>query len=110
MNVRKVAMVVGIIGGVYAILPAILTGTLIGAAIAVSSSGFLGLLYGLLTVAAPIAGLVGAGIVRKKPLIGSSLMALGGVGMIVFTNVFGFFQSAFFFVGAILGIIGKYQS
>lgn len=109
MNVKTVAMVVGIIGGVYAIIPAILAGTLFGAAIA-NSSGFLGLLYGLLTVAAPITGLVGAGIVRKKPLIGSSLMALGGVGMIVFTNVFGLLQSAFFFVGAILGLIGKFQS
>ncbi|MGB3296393.1 MAG: hypothetical protein WBB01_25690 [Phormidesmis sp.] len=104
MNVRTVAMVIGIIGGFYGLIVGLL-----GGFIALTASGLAGTLYGLLTLAAPIVGLVGAGTVVKKPLLGSGLMAIGGVGVFLFPIV-GIVPAFFFLVGAILGVIGKYQS
>jgi hypothetical protein len=102
MKLTTAAMVVGIIGGVYGLIAGF-----IGGAISASVTGR-GLVW-LLALAAPIIGVVGAGIVKKKPLIGSALMAVGAVGMI-FANFFGIVPAALFLVGAILGAIGKFQS
>ncbi|MGF1479048.1 MAG: hypothetical protein ACFB4I_06105 [Cyanophyceae cyanobacterium] len=108
MNIKTVAMAVGIIGGFYGLIAGFVGGT-IGALVLSEASGFGGILYGLLALAAPIVGLVGAGMVNKKPLFGSSLMAIGGIGMFL-VHIFGIFPALFFLAGAILGVIGKYQS
>lgn len=102
MKLTTAAMIVGIIGGVYGLI-----GGLIGGGISAYLTGRA--VVWLLALAAPIIGLVGAGLVKNKPLIGSGLMAIGGVGMI-FANLFGIVPAALFIVGAILGAIGKYQS
>ena len=109
MNIKAVAMAVGIIGGFYGLIVGFFGG-IIGGAIALSdASGLRGILYGLLALAAPIVGLVGAGMVNKKPLFGSSLMAIGGIGMLL-VPILGIFPALFFLAGAIIGVIGKYQS
>ena len=108
MTIRTVAMVVGVIGGFYGLIAGFFGGIFTALAIS-NSSGLAGILYLLLAVAAPILGLVGAGMVTKKPLFGSSLMAVGGVGMLL-VHLFGIVPALFFLAGALLGVIGKYQS
>lgn len=114
MNVLTVAMVVGIIGGV--------SGLIIGFWGGIASLlGIIGLFTGesdpatfvftfssLLVLAAPIAGLVGAGMVKRKPFIGSGLMAAGGIVMLF--TIIGIGPAIFLLGGAIVGVIGKYQS
>jgi hypothetical protein len=72
MVLRTVAMVLGIIGGVYGLIG----GSIITAFI--SSSSNISLIYKgialLLALIPPITGVMGAAIVRNKPLLGSSLM------------------------------------
>lgn len=115
MVIRTVAMVAGIIGGVYGLIVGLL-----GAYIIAWSLGSIPLIYSglglLLALAPPITGLVGAGIVRNEPLIGSGLMAVAGV--IIFSAIFLgplssqplILPASLFLVGAILGVIGKFLS
>lgn len=115
MVLRTVAMVLGIIGGVC--------GLMVGGGITVAflpSPSNTSLIYSgiflLLALAPPIVGVVGATIVRNKPLLGSSLMggsgiAMGALGFISFPLGIPFtFPASFFLVGAILGASGKFQS
>jgi len=121
MVLRTVAMVLGIIGGVYGLMVGLIGGGGITAAF-LSSSSSTSLLYSgialliVLALAAPIIGVMGAAIVRNKPLLGSNLMGgsgivMGALGLIIFPLSFPLVPpAAFFLVGAILGVIGKFQS
>ena len=114
MVLRTVAMVLGIIGGVYGLIG----GSIITAFI--SSSSNISLIYKgialLLALIPPITGVMGAAIVRNKPLLGSSLMGgsgivMGALGFIALPIGFPLVPpAAFFLVGAILGVSGKVQS
>lgn len=80
-------MVLGIIGGVSSLMAGFFL-VVLGTAILLSSETALiykitysGLIV-LLAIAPPIISVIGAGIVRNKPLLGSSLMALGSVAII----------------------------
>jgi hypothetical protein len=118
MVLRTVAMVLGIIGGVYGLMVGFIGGGITAAFL--SSSSNASLIYSgialLLALAPPIIGVVGAAIVRNKPLLGSSLMGvssivMGALGIITFPLGFALVPpAAFFLVGAILGVIGKFQS
>jgi hypothetical protein len=120
MVIRTLAMVAGIIGGVYGLIVGLLGAYIIAwflSSISLIYSG-LGL---LLALAPPITGLVGAGIVRKQPLMGSGLMAVAGVMIFAGSFLVGSFfgspssqvlvlPASLFLVGAILGVIGKFLS
>ena len=114
MNVLTVAMVVGIIGGVYGLVIGFFGGIASLFAVANLFTGkaepatLIGVFSGLLVLAAPIAGLVGAGMVKRKPFTGSGLMAVGGIVMLF--TIIGIGPAIFLLGGAIVGIIGKYQS
>ena len=109
MDFREAATGVGIIGGSVGL-------------IAVLHEGFIAptasdTLYGLVVLVAPIVGLAGAGAVAIEPLLGSGLMAVSGVGGFLALGELGVHMpidsivSAFILlVGAVLGIIGKFQS
>ena len=114
MNVLTVAMVVGIIGGVSGLIIGFFGG--IASLLAVASlftgeadaATLVATFSSLLVLAAPIIGLVGAGMVKRKPFFGSSLMAVGGIVMLF--TIIGWFPAICLLAGAILGVIGKYQS
>jgi hypothetical protein len=117
MVLRTVAMVLGIIGGVYGLIMGLIGGGITAAFL--SSSSNASLIYSaialLLGLAPPIIGVVGAAIVRNKPLLGSSLMGVSSIvmGTLGFIFPLAFVlapPAAFFLVGAILGAIGKFQS
>lgn len=77
-----------------------------------------------MVIAPPIIGTMGAGFVRNKPLVGGSLMAIGGIVMILLgvtalsrfgtlTAPFGFASvppASFFIIGAVLGVMGRFQN
>jgi hypothetical protein len=123
MVLRTAAMVVGIIAGTNGLIVG-LFGLLVGLSGAYIVSGI-----ALLFVITPsIVGVVGAGIVRSKPLKGSGLMAAASIVLI--SAMFAFIHSggntrqyfpfplefflfspaALFYVGAILAVIGKFLS
>jgi vacuolar-type H+-ATPase subunit I/STV1 len=120
MVIRTVAMVAGIIGGVYGLIVGLLGAYIIGWFLSSTSLIYSGLGL-LLALAPPITGLVGAGIVRKEPLMGSGLMAVAGVmsfaGSFLAGSFFGppssqvlVLPASLFLVAAILGVIGKFLS
>ena len=87
MFLKTVAMVLGIIGGVSSLMAGFFL-VVLSTAILLSSDTALiykitysGLIV-LLAIAPPIIGVVGAAIVRNKPVLGSSLMALSGVAIV----------------------------
>ena len=114
MNVLTVAMVVGIIGGVYGFYLSLFGGivSLAGISSLFAGKGDAAILTltfsSLLVLVAPIIGLVGAGVVTRKPFTGSGLMAISSI--IMFFSVIGIPPAIFLLMGAILGVIGKYQS
>lgn len=128
MVLKTIAMVVGIIGGVYGLIAGLIGVAIFVPLLFVSTSTSIiykvlpWLLALLLALAPPITGVVGAGIVRSKPLIGSGLMAAAGIVMIFILLTVAsvgvllpmlFFlipPASLFLVGAILGVIGKFWS
>lgn len=110
-------MVMGIIGGVYALMVGLIGANRIVADL--SSNSYSSVIYGsmglLLVLAPPIIGLVGAAIVRNQARIGSSLMGVSGIIMVVLTIIFprGYIlvpSATLFVAGTIVGAIGKSQS
>jgi hypothetical protein len=119
MVLRTVAMVLGIIGGVYGLMMGLIGGGITAALLYSSNNASVILIYSgialLLGLAPPIIGVVGAAIVRNRPLLGSSLMGVSSIlmGALGFMFPLGFVLAppvVFFLVGAILGVIGKFQS
>ena len=128
MVLRTVAMVLGIIGGVYGLMVGLIGGGITAALLTSNTSltsktsltSNTSLIYSgialLLALTPPIIGVVGAAIVRNKALLGSSLMGVSGIVMGVLgfiTFPFGFAllpPAALFLTGAIVGAIGKFQS
>ena len=78
------AMVVGIIGGVFGLLIGLFGYVLGGALSSVASDA---IIYQIISMAIPVAGIVGASIVRHHTGYGGSLMAISGIGMLL---LFGF--------------------
>ncbi len=75
---RSAAMVLGIVGGIFGLLfgAACFTFGSLGAELGVEGSG----LFMLSSVGFPVAGLVGAVVVKRKPATGGLLMLLGAIG------------------------------
>jgi hypothetical protein len=110
MVLKTVAMVLGIIGGVYGLIGGIVA-TLLSSAFLNHSGVVL-----FLALVLSIVGIVGAAIVRNKTLLGSTLMGISSIvlaALFIITFPSGFtliFSAALFLTGAIVGVIGKFQS
>jgi hypothetical protein len=115
MVLKTVAMVLGIIGGVYGLMTGLIGGGIVAALLSNASLSYSGIAL-FFALVPPIVGIVGAAIVRKKTLLGSTLMGISGivlVALVIITFHLGFifiFPTALFIAGAIVGVIGKYQS
>ncbi len=115
MVLRTVAMVLGIIGGVYGLMVGLIGGGIVAALVSNASLSYSGIAL-LLALVPPIIGVVGAAIVRNKALLGSSLMGVSGIvlaAVVIITFPFGVAlvpPAALFIAGAIVGAIGKFQS
>jgi len=98
------ALVLGIIGGLVALLYGLLgygLGSLVGGA---EGAGLK-----LLSIALPVAALIGAGIVTAKPVIGAALMAIGAIGFVLILgfNFFTLIPVVLLGLGALLGFLGS---
>jgi hypothetical protein len=99
------ALVLGIIGGLVALLYGVVGYGLGSVADAVDAGS--GAWLKLLSVGLPIAALVGAGIVMAQPAIGATLMAVSALGFIWLMG-FGFFSMIpviLLGLGALLGFL-----
>ncbi|HEY9666858.1 MAG TPA: hypothetical protein V6C91_08630, partial [Coleofasciculaceae cyanobacterium] len=81
MVLRTVAMVLGIIGGVYGLMVGLIGGGIVAALFSNASLIYSGIAL-LLALIPPIIGVVGAAIVRNKALLGSSLMGISGIVLV----------------------------
>jgi hypothetical protein len=115
MVLKTVAMVLGIIGGVYGLITGLIGGGIVATLLSNASLSYSGIAL-LLALVPPIIGLVGAAIVRNKTLLGSTLMGISGIvlaALVIITFPLGFIfvlPAALFLAGAIVGVIGKFQS
>lgn len=64
-----------------------------------------------LSIALPVGALIGAGIVKAKPLIGAALMAVAAIGfvMILGFNFFSMIPVVLLGLGALLGFLGMQE-
>jgi len=62
----------------------------------------------LLSIGLPVVALVGAGMVKAKPIIGSSLMAIAAIGFVMTLgfNFFSLIPVLLLGVGTLLGFLG----
>ncbi len=65
----------------------------------------------LLSLALPIAALVGAGMVKAKPGIGAALMAVAALGFVLILgfNFFSLIPTVLLGIGALLGFMGSQE-
>ena len=103
---RTGALVLGIIGGVIALLYG-----LVGYGLADLGSAVEGEGAGLLrftSIALPVAALTGAGMVKSKPGIGAALMAIVAVSFVAILgfNFFSLMPVVLLGLGALLGFLG----
>jgi hypothetical protein len=93
---RTTALVMGIIGGVFGVLMALLALGIGGLAdsgevevLAAAAFGF------------SVLGIVGGALTGGRPGLGAILLAVSGVGIIVAISAFGVLPGAFFLIGAL---------
>lgn len=103
------ALVLGIIGGLIALLYGFL-GYSLGSFVGATGQEGGGLIK-FLSLALPIAALIGAGIVKAKPLIGAILMAVAAVGFVIILgfNFFSLIPVVLLGLGALLGFLGMQE-
>jgi len=101
------ALVLGIIGGLVALLYGLLGYGLASLAGGAEGAGLLK----LLSIALPIAALIGAGMVKAKPVIGAALMAIGAIGFVLILgfNFFSLIPVVLLGLGALLGFLGSQE-
>jgi len=103
------ALVLGIIGGLIALIYGLFgygIGSL-GSAVGTAGSG----MVKFLSLALPIAALIGAGMVKAKPVIGAALMAIGAIGFVLILgfNFFSLIPVVLLGLGALLGFLGMQE-
>ncbi len=93
------ALVLGIIGGLIALIYG-----LVGYGLGIGSAA-------LAEVALPVAALIGAGMVKAKPVIGAALMAIGAIGFVLILgfNFFSLIPVVLLGLGALLGFLGMQE-
>lgn len=103
------AMIMGLIGGILGLVYGLWLVVFGGVAGAVEGQSYV--VYQLVSVLVPVAGIVGAGLVRPMPLIGAILMAGSAAGIFVH---FGFgswtmILMALLGIGAVLALVSMAQ-
>jgi hypothetical protein len=103
------ALVLGIIGGLVALIYGLVgygLGSLADAGQAGAGAG-----VKLLSIGLPVAGLVGAGMVKAKPVIGAALMAIAAIGFLLILgfNFFSLIPVVLLGLGALLGFLGMQE-
>ena len=94
---KTTGMVLGIIGGVIALLVGAFgyglssMGASVSAAVGYQEGSSIMALYQFASLGLPIAALVGSGVAGRAPVVGGAIMGLSAVGM-VFVFGFGFFS------------------
>ena len=103
------ALVLGIIGGLVALLYGLL-GYGLGSLADAGEAGSGGAVK-LLSIGLPIAALVGAGMVKAKPIIGAALMAIAAIGFVLILgfNFFSLIPVTLLGIGALLGFLGMQE-
>lgn len=103
------ALVLGIIGGLVVLLYGFF-GFGLGS-FANSGKEGSGTLLMLLAIVFPVIALIGAGIVKAKPIIGAGLMAFAALGflLIIGFNCFSFIPVVLLGLGALLGFLGSQE-
>jgi len=104
------ALVLGIIGGLVALLYGLIgygLGSLAEGAGGVEGAGLLK----LLSIALPVAALSGAGMVKAKPIIGAVLMAIAAIGFVLILgfNFFSLIPVVLLGLGALFGFLGSQE-
>lgn len=104
------ALILGIIGGLIALLYGLVgygIGSL-GSATGTEGSG----VVMLVSIALPLAALIGAGMVKAKPAIGAALMAIGAIGFVLILgfNFFSLIPVVLLGLGALLGFLGMQEN
>lgn len=96
------ALVLGIIGGLFALSLGLL-GFGLGSMMGGSGAGLQ-----LVSIGVPVLGLIGAGMVMSKPQIGASLMAFAAVVLVVILgfNFISLIPVVLLGIGAVLGFVG----
>lgn len=105
------ALVLGIIGGLVALLYGQL-GYVLGSIVDAGEAGAGGGgAMKLLSIGLPIAALVGAGMVKAKPVIGAALMAIAAIGFVLILgfNFFSLIPVVLLGLGALLGFLGMQE-
>ena len=105
------ALVLGIIGGLIALIYGLVgygIGSFFGA-IGADQQGTS--MAKLVSIALPVAALIGAGMVKAKPVIGAALMAVGAIGFVLILgfNFFTLIPVVLLGLGAILGFLGMQE-
>jgi hypothetical protein len=104
------ALVLGIIGGLVALLYGLVGFGLGSISNAVGANGGAGLK--VVSMGLPVMALVGAGMVMAKPFVGAVLMAIAAVGFVLILgfNFFSLVPVVLLGLGALLGFLGSRDS
>lgn len=102
------ALVIGVIGGVFGIIAAVLAltiggiGTAVGAegASMVTGLGWLALLFCVI-------GFLGAGLAMAKPVLGAVLLIVSAVGITISISYFAIASAPLFLIAGILAFFGR---
>ena len=100
------ALILGILGGLVALSYGVI-GFALGSIADAGSPGE-GFLMKLISIALPVAALIGAGVVKSAPGIGAGLMAAAAVGFLFLLgfNFFSMIPVTLIGLGAFLGFLG----
>jgi hypothetical protein len=112
---RTAAMVLGIIGGVVALIIGIGAWTCgsmaywitTGAGGEAEHAGTMLGIWGFVVFILAIVALVGGALSRTKPVVASILMFIGGIGGFIAASWFWLFPAVLLIIGAILALIGR---
>jgi hypothetical protein len=105
-NMRTGAMVIGIVGGLMGCVIGIIAFAM-GDWVS-SSDANVGTIIKIVSVVVPLAGLIGAAIVRSRPLVGALLMIASAVAFAVLTDfgAFGYITIALLAIAGLFGLLG----
>jgi hypothetical protein len=107
---RTGALVLGILGGLAALFFGTIgygVGSFFNAAGATNEGGTLQ----LFSVALPVVALIGAGIVKAKPMVGAALMGGSAIGIVLIMgfNFFSLVPLVLLGIGSLLGFLGSQE-
>jgi hypothetical protein len=100
------AMVIGILGGIVGLAVGLI-GYYIGS-VAAAADPTIGTLIKVISIVIPVVGLIGAGMVKRQPLIGAVLMFASALAFVLIFRVggLGYAAVALLAVAGVLGLLG----